>query len=157
MSWDYDPTNLNETTAQGRKNVVRMWVGDVDPTQRMTTRRLEDEEILYTIVRWNQQVLPAAVECGETLLSRLARTEIGTVSNVQNQRYDQIASNVERLRERLRGTICMEVTGQSLDEKRDVEADPDAVGSSFRRGQFDNPFANQPDAPGTVTTVDEDD
>lgn len=152
MTYSYDPTALNENTAEGRKNIVRMWVGDTDQSQKQVTRRLEDEEIAYTLTRWSNQLLPAAVECGDILLARLARTEIGTVQNTQGQRYDQIKANVARLRDKMRGMIGFEVTGQSLSEKRAHEEDEDVVPSSFRRGQFDNRNAAQPDSPGTITS-----
>lgn len=155
MSWDYNVANLDPATAEGRKNIVRMWVGDTDPSQKQATRRVEDEEIHFTLTRWNDQLLPAAVEVGDILVARLSRTEIGTVQNVQGQRFDQIKKNVAQLREKMRGMIGMEVTGQSISEKREAEQDEDRVASSFRRDQFDNPDAIQPDRPGVLTPLAE--
>jgi hypothetical protein len=144
VTWTYRVEDLESDSDAGRLARIRLLVGDVDSSQKLTTRRLEDEEIRYYMSRWGTDHT-AALEAGEALLARLSRTEIGTVQNVQGQRFEQITKNVERLREWVRAGIGPVATGQSEAEKRDADADYNRPASAFARGMFDNPLAPQPE------------
>ena len=45
MSWSYDPTDLNTTTASGRLNTVRFLVGDTDTNDQ----KVQNEEIEFSL------------------------------------------------------------------------------------------------------------
>jgi hypothetical protein len=43
MAWSYDPTDLDNTTASGRLNIVRLLVGDTDTVDQ----QVQNEEIAF--------------------------------------------------------------------------------------------------------------
>jgi hypothetical protein len=43
MAWSYDPTDLDNTTASGRLNIVRLLVGDTDTVDQ----QVQNEEITF--------------------------------------------------------------------------------------------------------------
>jgi hypothetical protein len=66
MSWSYDPTDLNTTTASGRLNTVRLLVGDTDTDDQ----QLQDEEITFSLSETGDSAYLAAAWSARAVASK---------------------------------------------------------------------------------------
>ena len=95
--WSYDPTNLSETTGEGRKNIVRLLVGDTDQTDP----QLQDEELEFALAANNNRVYGAAVLAVNSILSKYARLVNVELDEAIREDYSDLVDNYTRLRKEL--------------------------------------------------------
>lgn len=96
MSWSYDPTILDDTTI-GRRNQVRLLIGDVDTTDE----QLQDEEIDHFLSLVGDNVYTAAIIAAKSLMalySRLVNKSVGSISIDYAERRDNYAQLIDELR-----------------------------------------------------------
>lgn len=126
MPWNYDPTDLDVTTASGRLNVVRLTVGDTDPTDE----QVQDEEINFALAQNSNKVYRTAAFIAEVILAKYARL-------VTTEVDEQMLVHYTDLRDNYRNLVA------TLKDKASIEGASLGVGgktydSTFERGQFDN-------------------
>lgn len=98
MTWTYDNTDLDKTTAAGRLNVVRLLLGDTDSSDRL----LVDEEIRFYLSENSDNVYFAAVDAAEGLVAKFAREvnrQVGDLAIEAESRMVHFAGLSQRLRE----------------------------------------------------------
>ena len=66
MSWSYDPTDLNTTTASGRLNTVRLLVGDTDTLDPQK----DNEEITFALTENGNNVYYAGAWVARAIASK---------------------------------------------------------------------------------------
>lgn len=142
MSWSYDESNLNSTTAAGRLNVVRLLVGDTDTNDQ----QVQDEEITFALTETNNSVYYAAGWIARAISGKYARQVTIDLDDQLMAQYSDLAGQYALLADRLeyqgkRTSGAMGMIGGGI-SKTDMETNrdnTDRVEPSFRRDQFDNP------------------
>ena len=140
MTWSYDPSDLDDTTASGRLNVVRLLIGDTDSNDE----QMQNEEINYSLSANDNSTYGAAIWCCTTLSSKYARlvnTELdGSLSQDYSdlsKSYKTLARDLERQKRQSSASLGLGVGGTTkidLQQKRDsTTRTPNGVYS----GQFD--------------------
>ena len=98
MSWDYDPTKLQEVP----KDQVRFIIGDTNEAEPL----LQDEEIEFLLSENNNHILLSAIAGCDSIISKLARVpdfKIGPYSESNQVRLNAYQMLVARLRRQLSG------------------------------------------------------
>lgn len=142
MSWSYDPTDLNTTTASGRLNSVRLLVGDTDTTDQL----VQNEEITFGLSQANNNVYYAAAWVCRTIaakFSRLVDTQLsGALSadySTRSKQYQQLANQIEAQGKKTSGkSLGVFAGGISVAAVTVVHEDPDRVKPAFTIDKFDN-------------------
>lgn len=142
MAWNYSGNPIT-STADGRRDSVRLLIGDTDTTDQ----QLQDEEIAFCLGQANDDVYGAASIAARTLsakYSRLVDTSIESVSASYSQRADsylKLAIRMDKMSKKHGKTgLGVPVAGGiSISTMESVEDDTDRVEPSFKRDQFRNP------------------
>jgi len=141
MSWSYDNTNLDKTTASGRRNAVRMLIRDTDQSDQL----IEDEEIDFHLSETSNDVyLAAAASCDSlaAFFARLADSQIddGALQIKYSKSVDGYRSMGRQYRntaKRTGGALGLPRGGGISKSTSDsVRADTDRVEPAFRMRQF---------------------
>ena len=101
MTWSYDETDLDKTTASGRLNVVRLLLGDTDTTDQL----IQDEEINFYLSENSDDVYGAAVDAAESLAAKFARDvnrQVGDLAIEAETKMVHFVALAERLRKQAR-------------------------------------------------------
>lgn len=133
MTWTYDTSVLTEATATGRRNVVRLLIGDTDTSDQ----QLQNEEIDYFLDNNDDDVFTATKQAVLSLIAKYSRqvdTWMGHTRVERSQRvrsynklYEQLCNDPSRL------LAYMLVGGTSISEKETAAADSDAVQPLFSK------------------------
>ena len=98
MAFTYDEQYLNTTDAVGRRNAVRLLLGDTDSADAQMT----DAEIAFALSQAGDNVYSAAAWASRSLSSKYSRkvtTEIDTAVKVEysnlSKQYRELAVNIE--------------------------------------------------------------
>lgn len=142
MSWSYNSSELDKTTDQGRKNIVRYLVGDTDDCGQ----QLQDEEILFSLGEANDNSYSAASSVATSLSSKYARkvdTELNGALKVSystlSKQYKDLASNLKKQALAMSGTsLGVSVGGVLVSVMTNVNELSDRVQPAFTTDQFDN-------------------
>lgn len=141
MAWTYSSAP-GTSTASGRRDAVRMLVGDTDTNDQ----QIQDEEIAFALDQAGDGVYQAAAIAARAIAGKYARrvdTDFETVSASYSQRqkhYLSLAVKLDRQAILQGGGIGTPVMGGISESEMDsVEDDDDRVESAFRRKQFRNP------------------
>ena len=146
MTWSYDSTDLDTTTASGRLNTVRLMIGDTDTNDQL----VQDEEITFALTTENNDVyLASSLSCRfiAAKYSRLVDTQIDrflkeNYSDLSKQYY-LLSTKLEDLGKKNKGTsLGVFAGGISKTAIDSVRTLPDRNPSSFRVGKFDNIYAD---------------
>lgn len=145
MSYTYDPTGLDTTTASGRLNVVRLLVGDNNETDQ----QLQDEEVVFALAQNNNNVYFTAAFCARLLASKYARmvnTQLdGALEAEYSDRikqYTLLAIQMTDMAKRMSGkNLGVAGGGISKIAIGIAEANPDRPTPAFKVDQFENPDA----------------
>lgn len=128
--WTYDPSDLNNTTEEGRKNIVRLLVGDTDQSDP----QLEDEEILFALGDNNNRLYSAAVMCVNLILSKYSRLVTIELDEAIKENYSDLIANFKELRKELTnksrfstGGIRISATGLTTMDFEKARQDPNRV------------------------------
>ena len=142
MSWSYDSTDLDTTTASGRLNTVRLLLGDTDTLDQ----QVQNEEITFSLSQTNDNVYFAAAWLARTVASKYARKVNVQLDGSLSADYSDLAKQYTSLAETLEyqgkkaGAIIGVVAGGLT--KSDINAvrtNTDRIEGSFRRDRFRNP------------------
>lgn len=146
MSWSYDPTDLNTTTASGRLNTVRLLIGDTDTLDQ----QVQNEEIMFALSENSNNTYYAGAWACRTLASKFSRmvtTQLdGALSaNYSDlmQNYQQMADNLEYQGKTSGAALGVRAGGLTKTSVETVRANTDRIEGSFRRDRFKNPPSYQ--------------
>lgn len=67
--WTYDPSELDKTTEEGRKNIIRLLIGDTDSSDP----QVQDEEIAFYLEDNSDKVYSAAAGACFAIYSKYTR------------------------------------------------------------------------------------
>ena len=142
MSWSYDPTDLNTTTASGRLNTVRFLVGDTDTNDQ----KVQDEEITFSLSQTNDGVNAAASYVARTLASKYASKVTieldGQLMAHYSDLYDHYKSLADKLdyqAKKFGAQLGILAGGISKTRVGAVRSNTNRVEPAFRRDRFLNP------------------
>lgn len=142
MSWSYDPSDLDTTTASGRLNSVRLLVGDTDTNDQQA----QNEEITFALSESSDNIYYAASWIARTIANKYARQvnidldgQLSADYSDLYKHYSNLADQLEYDAKKSSGALGMVAGGLSKTDMEAVRQNPDRVPSSFRRDQFDNP------------------
>lgn len=145
MSWSYDPTNLDTSTEEGRKNNVRLLIGDTNTNDQQR----QDEEIKHALSINNDDVYNAAIWCARSIASSYARrvtTEIDGALRAEYSdligHYERIAADIEKTKKKLSGTLGSYFGGTTKAQKEQLLESSSRTQPAFYTGQwdYDNPY-----------------
>lgn len=142
MSWSYDPTNLDTTTASGRLNTVRLLSGDTDTLDQ----QVQNEEIMFALSENGDKVYYAASWVCRTIASQYARRVTTQLDGALSANYSDLIKNYSQLADSLEyqgktagaavGILAGGITKSGVEA---VRANTNRIEGSFRRDQFKNP------------------
>lgn len=143
MSWTYDATNLDKTTASGRMNVVRLLVGDTDTNDQL----VQNEEISFALAESNNNVYFAGSWAASTISAMFARRVDTQLDGALSADYSTLAKQYKALSNDLReqgqkysmSGASVRAGGISSAAIKAAQALTDRPSAAFYRGQFDNP------------------
>ena len=142
MSWSYDPTNLDTTTASGRLNSVRLLVGDTDTLDQQK----QNEEITFALSQNGNNVYYSGAWVARAIASLYSRRVNTELSGALKADYSELSKQYKTLADTLEyqgktsgaaiGVIAGGITKSRVEA---VRADTNRVEGSFRRDRFKNP------------------
>ena len=142
MSWCYDPTDLNTTTASGRLNTVRFLVGDTDTNDQ----KVQNEEIEFSLAQAGDSVNAAAAYVCRTLASKYASKVTIELDGQLMAHYSDLYDHYKSLSDKLDyqakkfgAQIGILAGGISKTRVGAVRSNTDRVEPAFRRDRFVNP------------------
>ena len=143
MSWSYDESTINTTTAIGRLNAVRLLVGDTDSTNQI----MQDEEINFSIAEANNNVYYAASHVASLISSKYSgyvTTELDGALRVEYNeladKYKTLAGELWSKAKRFSGTsMGVFFGGTTKSGVEAVRADTNRIGGVFTEDQFRYP------------------
>ncbi len=142
MSWTYDPTDLNTTTASGRLNTVRFLVGDTDTNDQ----KVQNEEIVFSLDQTNDDVNAAASYVARTLASKYASKVTIELDGQLKAQYSDLYKHYRSLSDKLDyqakkfgAQLGILAGGISKTRVGVVRDNTDRVEPAFRRDRFLNP------------------
>lgn len=157
MAWSYDPTDLNTTTATGRRNSVRLLVGDTDTTDQL----VQNEEITFGLSQTNDNIYYAASWVCRVVAAKFSRMVDTTLDGALSSKYStrakqfqQLATQIEAQGKKTSGkSLGAFGGGLLLSDMQNANEDTDRVKPAFSITQFDNVEAGDqyiPDEPNGV-------
>lgn len=139
--WTYDPTNLSQATEEGRKNIVRLLVGDTDESDP----QLQDEEIIFALSSNRDKVYTAGVFVVNAILSRYARLVNVELDEAIREDYSDLIKNYNEIRNELlaksksgSGGIRIIATGLTGLDFETADTDPNRVKPGIRQHEWES-------------------
>ena len=142
MSWSYDPTDLDTTTASGRLNSVRLLVGDTDTLDQQK----QNEEITFALSQNGNNVYYSGAWIARAIASLYSRRVNTELSGALKADYSELSKQYKALADTLEyqgktsgaaiGVIAGGITKSRVEA---VRADTNRIEGSFRRDRFKNP------------------
>lgn len=146
MAWSYDPTDLDTTTANGRRNTVRLLVGDTDTLDQ----QVNNEEITFALAENNNKIYFSAAWVARLISSKYARRVTTQISGSLSADYSDLMDHYTTLADNLEyqgkvtgAVIGILAGGTTISSINAVRADTNRVEGSFRRDRFKNPPSYQ--------------
>jgi hypothetical protein len=146
MSWSYDPTDLDTTTASGRFNTVRLLVGDTDTIDQ----QVQDEEVTFALSENGNNVYYSGAWIARAIASKYSRQVTTQLSGALSADYSDLAKQYKTLADSLEyqgktagasvGVLAGGITKSGIEA---VRANTNRVEGSFRRDRFKNPPSYQ--------------
>jgi hypothetical protein len=142
MSFSYDETDLNTTTASGRLNSTRLLVGDTD----IGEAQLQNAEIVFSLSQNNDNVYLSASWLARVLSMKYARevdVELDGILSVSNSQlsksYSDLADDLAFQAKTNGAGLGIYAGGINKTAISAVRGLTNRVDPSFRRDQFWNP------------------
>jgi hypothetical protein len=142
LSWSYDPTDLDNTTASGRLNTVRLLVGDTDTSGQQA----QNEEIMFSLSENNNNTYTSAAWIARVIASKYARMVTTQLDGALSANYSDLSKQYMQLADQLEyqgktngaavGVLAGGITKSGI---KAVRANTDRIEGSFRRDRFKNP------------------
>ena len=150
MSWSYDPTDLNTTTASGRLNTVRLLVGDTETLDQQA----QNEEITFSLSENGNNTYYSAAWVARAIASKYSRKVNTSLDGALKADYSDLAKQYMLLADNLEyqgktsgsgssvgiGVLAGGITKSGIETAR---ANTNRVEGSFRRDRFKNPPSYQ--------------
>ena len=142
MSWSYDPTDLDNTTASGRLNTVRLLVGDTDTNDQ----QVQNEEVTFSLSENNNNTYTSAAWIARVIASKYARMVTTQLDGALSANYSDLSKQYMQLADQLEyqgktngaavGILAGGITKSGI---KAVRANTNRIEGSFRRDRFKNP------------------
>ena len=150
MSWSYDPTDLNTTTASGRLNTVRLLVGDTETLDQQA----QNEEITFSLSENGNNTYYSAAWVARAIASKYSRKVNTSLDGALKADYSDLAKQYLLLADNLEyqgktsgsgssvgiGVLAGGITQSGIEAAR---ANTNRIEGSFRRDRFKNPPSYQ--------------
>ena len=146
MAWSYDPTVLDNTTASGRLNIVRLLVGDTDTVDQ----QVQNEEITFGLSVNGDNIYLSAGWVARAIASKYSRLVTTSLSGALSSDYSDLAKQYQTLADQLEyqaktngaavGILAGGITKSGVEA---VRANTNRIEGSFRRDRFKNPPSYQ--------------
>jgi len=150
MSWSYDPTDLNTTTASGRLNTVRLLVGDTETLDQQA----QNEEITFSLSENGNNTYYSAAWVARAIASKYSRKVNTSLDGALKADYSDLAKQYLLLADNLEyqgktsgsgssvgiGVLAGGITKSGIEAAR---ANTNRIEGSFRRDRFKNPPSYQ--------------
>lgn len=146
MSWSYDPTDLDTTTASGRLNTVRLLVGDTDTLDQ----QVQNEEIMFALAENNNNIYYSSAWVCRTISSQYARRVTTQLDGALSANYSDLIKHYAQRADTLEyqgktsgaavGILAGGITKSGVEA---VRANTNRIEGSFRRDRFKNPPSYQ--------------
>lgn len=142
MSWSYDPTDLDNTTASGRLNTVRLLVGDTDTNDQ----QVQNEEVTFSLSENNNNTYTSAAWIARVVASKYARMVTTQLDGALSANYSDLSKQYMQLADQLEyqgktngaavGILAGGITKSGIEA---VRANTNRIEGNFRRDRFKNP------------------
>jgi hypothetical protein len=142
MSWSYDPTDLDTSTASGRLNTSRLLVGDTDTLDQ----QVQNEEVTFALSQSGDNVYYAASWLARVIASKYSRQVTTQLDGALSANYSDLAKQYMMLSDNLEyqgktsgasiGVLAGGITKSGIEAAR---ANTNRIEGSFRRDRFKNP------------------
>lgn len=145
--WTYDPANLTKDTPEGRKNIVRLIVGDTEELDQ----QVQDEEILFALDASGGRLNSAALFVVGAIYSKYARLVNVEVDEAIREDYSDLLDNYKRLKDNLQnqarfenGSIRILATGLTHSDFEDAACDPERVKPGIEQNKWSRNYGYAP-------------
>lgn len=142
MSWSYDATDLDNTTASGRLNTVRLLVGDTDTNDQ----QVQNEEITFSLSENGDNTYLSAAWIARAIASKYARLVTTKLDGALSSNYSDLSKQYQHLADQLEyqgktngaavGILAGGITKSGIEA---VRSNTNRIEGSFRRDRFKNP------------------
>lgn len=146
MAWSYDPTDLDNTTANGRLNIVRLLVGDTDTVDQ----QVQNEEITFGLSENNNNIYLSASWIARAISSKYSRQVTTSLDGALSADYSDLAKQYQTLADQLEyqgktngASVGILAGGITKTQVEGVRANTNRIEGSFRRDRFKNPPSYQ--------------
>ena len=146
MAWSYDPTDLDNTTASGRLNIVRLLVGDTDTVDQ----QVQNEEITFGLSENGDNIYLSASWVARAISSKYSRLVTTSLSGALSSDYSDLAKQYQTLADQLEyqgktngASVGILAGGITKTQVEGVRANTNRIEGSFRRDRFKNPPSYQ--------------
>jgi glycerate-2-kinase len=146
MAWSYDPTDLDNTTASGRLNIVRLLVGDTDTVDQ----QVQNEEIAFGLSENGNNIYLSASWVARAISSKYSRQVTTSLDGALSADYSDLAKQYQTLADQLEyqgktngASVGILAGGITKTQVEGVRANTNRIEGSFRRDRFKNPPSYQ--------------
>ena len=146
MAWSYDPTDLDNTTASGRLNIVRLLVGDTDTVDQ----QVQNEEITFGLSENGNNIYLSASWIARAISSKYSRQVTTSLDGALSADYSDLAKQYQTLADQLEyqgktngASVGILAGGITKTQIEGVRANTNRIEGSFRRDRFKNPPSYQ--------------
>jgi glycerate-2-kinase len=146
MAWSYDPTDLDNTTASGRLNIVRLLVGDTDTVDQ----QVQNEEITFGLSENGNNIYLSASWIARAISSKYSRLVTTKLDGALSADYSDLAKQYQTLADQLEyqgktngASVGILAGGITKTQVENVRANTNRIEGSFRRDRFKNPPSYQ--------------
>lgn len=146
MAWSYDPTDLDNTTASGRLNIVRLLVGDTDTVDQ----QVQNEEITFGLSENGNNIYLSASWIARAISSKYSRQVTTSLDGALSADYSDLAKQYQTLADQLEyqgktngASVGILAGGITKTQVENVRANTNRIEGSFRRDRFKNPPSYQ--------------
>ena len=143
--WTYDTGNLTTVDEDGRKNIVRLLIGDTDSNDP----QLQDEEILFALSSNKDNPNVAAIFAINAIISKYARLVNIELDEAIREDYSDLIDNYKGLLSGLEkkvrlsnNSIRIYATGLTLTDFEEAWSDPNRIKPGIEQGQWSTDYAN---------------
>ena len=143
--WTYDTENLTTADEDGRKNIVRLLIGDTDSNDP----QLQDEEILFALSSNKGNPDVAAIFAVNAIISKYARLVNIELDEAIREDYSDLIDNYKGLLSSLQkkvrlsnNSIRIYATGLTHTDFEEAWSDPNRVKPGIKQGQWSTDYAN---------------
>ena len=143
--WTYDTGNLATVDEDGRKNIVRLLIGDTD----INDPQLQDEEILFALRSNKDNPNVAAIFAINAIISKYARLVNIELDEAIREDYSDLIDNYKGLLSGLEkkvrlsnNSIRIYATGLTLTDFEEAWSDPNRIKPGIEQGQWSKDYAD---------------